>query len=111
MAAVSYQVTIAATATPQRLTSAFPADDRNPGGKYDVPLRVISFQALKATANDIFVGTDTLVSSTVHAFRVDPGDTQPPIIFGSFDTGGSRFSDYYVSGTANDVLLIHGILY
>src|SRR5678816_1776822 len=109
MAAVSYQLTLSGVA--QRLTLAFPADDRNPGGKYDVPLRVISFQGLKANTNDIFVGTDALVSSTVHGFRVDATDSAPPITFGSFDTGGSRFSDYYVVGTANEVLVFHGILY
>lgn|SRR5678815_861816 len=109
MPAVAYQLTL--TGVVQRLTLAFPADDRNPGGKYDVPLRVISFQGLKANTNDIFVGTDTLVSSTVHGFRVDATDAAPPVTFGSFDTGGSRFSDYYVLGTNGEVLLIHGILY
>ena len=59
----------------------------------------------------MIVGTTPTTSATEHAFRIDPADTQPPVIFGSFDTGGSRFSDYWAFGTAGEVLLIHGILY
>lgn len=109
MGFVAYQVTIPTPAAAIQCSSAFP--DQKVGGQYDVPLRAITFQALKAVSNDIFVGADSTVSSTKHGFRVDSGDTQPPIILGSYDSGGSKISDFWINGTAGDTLLIGGVTF
>lgn len=114
MAYKAYQLTL--TGAAQRLSDVFglPATTPESAAAFvslDIPFRQLSFQSLKANAADIFIGDGPTVSTTVHAIRVDPGDTQPPIILGHFDDGPMKLSDFYVIGTANDVLLVGGIPY
>lgn len=100
----------------QNLSAAFPADVVDPVNKADLdpPLRAIWFQGEKANTNDVFLGgsnqATTLKGSSPinYSFRVDPGDTAPPIIIGSFDSGGTKFSDWYVIGTAGEKLCFGG---
>lgn len=78
----------------------------------DVPLRWISFQALKAASTDFFIGDLPTVSSTIHGFRVDPTDTLPPIVIApGGESGPIKFSDFYVAGTAGSVLVVAAVPY
>lgn len=99
----------------QRVSDALPNGGLDARGNLDptadVPLRAVTFQSLKTNTNDIFVGSTPTVSSTVHAFRIDPGDTAPPIVIGSYDGGGSKPSDFYVKGTNGEVLLFGGVTF
>lgn len=72
----------------------------------NAPLRTITFQGLKANDADIFVGDSSAVSSSVHAFRIDPGDTAPPIVLGGHDEGPMKLADFWVLGTAAQVLCV-----
>jgi hypothetical protein len=109
MGFVAYQ--LAVTATAKNLVEAFPADGRAIGSRYDVPLRSITFQLLKASTTDVFLGDSSLVSSTIHGLRVDPSDTAAPIVLGGHDEGPIHFSDFWAIGTGGEVLLISGIPY
>jgi hypothetical protein len=113
MGFISYQLTL--NGNVQRLSDALPNGGLDARGQldptFDVPLRAVTFQGLKANTNDIFIGSTNLVSSTVHAFRVDSTDSAPPIIVGSYDGGGSKPSDFYVKGTNAEVLLFGGVTY
>ena len=75
------------------------------------PIRTITFQSLKANAADVFVGDSSSVSSSVHAFRIDPGDTAPPIVLGGHDEGPMKLMDFWVLGTNADVLCVGIIEY
>lgn len=78
----------------------------------DVPLRLITFQALKAASTDFFIGDLPTVSSTIHGFRIDPADTAPPFVLPCSGEGGPmKFSDFYVAGTAGAVLVVSAIPY
>lgn len=113
---ICYQLTIPASGV-ARLSDAFGLPSTTPVTdpefvKRDVPLRLISFQALKAASTDFFIGDSALVSSTVHGFRVDPGDTAPPIILApGSESGPMKFSDFYVAGTAASVLVVAAVPY
>lgn len=114
MAFKAYQLTLSGVAQqlslayglgaqPSPVTSAFAAAD--------IPLRQVTFQALTAVAAIIYVGDSNLVSATVHGFRIDPTDTQQPFTLGPFDSGPVKLSDFWVVGTANDVLMIGAVPY
>lgn len=70
------------------------------------PIRTITFQMLKASSNDCFVGDSSAVSSSVHAFRVDATDTNPPIVLGGHDEGPMKLADFWVLGTNAEVLCV-----
>lgn len=108
----SYQLTL--TGAVQRLSDVLltipPAKSGDaPPAATDLPFRQITLQGLKANTNDIFIGDTNLVSSTVHAFRIDSTDSQPPFVLGNFDTGPIKLSDFWVKGTAAEVLTVGGI--
>ena len=114
MAFKAYQLTLSGVA--QRLSDAYglgapPTPVTEAFAAADIPLRQVTFQAIVAVAAVIYVGDSNLVSSTVHGFRLDPTDTQQPIMLGPFDSGPIKLSDFWVLGTANDVLVIGAIPY
>jgi hypothetical protein len=102
-----YTLTLSGAA--QRLSDCFGSGAGVVDPAKDIPFREIMLSSLKANAADIFVGGDNAtVTSTSHAFRIDPGDTAPPITLGGHDSGGYKLSSIYVLGTASDVLCIGG---
>jgi hypothetical protein len=108
----AYQLTL--TGVAQRLSNAYAVPGSDTSVAFvtaDIPLRQVFLQALTAVAAIIYVGDSALVSATVHGFRIDPTDTQQPIVLGPFDCGPIKLSDFYVLGTANDVLVIGAIPY
>ena len=114
MAFKAYQLTLSGAA--QRLSNAYglgamPSPVTVAFAAADLPLRQITLQALTAVAAIIYVGDSSAVSATVHGFRIDPTDTQQPIVLGPFESGPIKLSDFWVLGTANDVLVIGAIPY
>jgi hypothetical protein len=109
MAFVTYQLTLNGAA--QRLSNVYggAANAAIPSPVTDIPYRTVTFQGLKANTNDIFVGNTSSVSSTVHGFRIDPTDTQAPIVLGSYDSGPLKLSDFWVLGTSTEVLVVSGV--
>jgi len=108
----AYKLTL--TGVAQRLSDAYAVPGPDTSVAFvaaDIPLRMVTFQALTAVAAPIYVGDSALVSATVHGFRVDPTDTQQPFPLGPFDCGPIKLSDFWVLGTANDVLMIGAIPY
>lgn len=110
----AYQLTLNGNA--QRLSDVFGlastvADTDPEFVKRDLPMRQLTFQVLTAGSNPVYVGESNLVSSTVHGFRVDPTDTQQPIVLGPFDSGPLKLSDFWVRGTNAEVLVIGAIPY
>lgn len=109
MAFRALQVTIPTPAAATQVSSALPAAERAAG--VSLPCQMISFQALKAVAADIFIGDTSAVSSTAHAIRVDPADTAPPIVLAGTDSGSIKLGDFWITGTAGDVLLVGYVTY
>lgn len=104
--------TLTLTGVAQRLSDCFGDGVGVINAQKDLPFREVILSSLKANTNDIFVGGDNAtVSSTSHAFRIDPGDTAPPIAIGGYDSAGLKLSTLFVLGTANDVLCIGGTPY
>ena len=101
------QYTLTLNGAVQRLSLVL--SDPTPGGLLDIPLRQVTFQGLKANTNDIFVGDNSAVTSTSHAFRVDATDAALPLVLGPFETGPMKLSDFYVIGTNNEVLVIGAV--
>ena len=99
--------------TVQRLSNALP--DNTVGGADDEALRVISLQPEGGNADPIFVGggrkaaAGASLSSTDYGFRLEAATaTIPPapFILGEFETGPIRLSEFYVLGTADEILHI-----
>lgn len=111
MAFKSFQLTLNGNA--QRLSDVLLAagvpSGTLPPAALDLPYRTLTFQALKANTNDIFIGDTNGVSSTVHGFRVDSTDSALPIILGGYDSGPLKLSDYWVKGTNAEVLIVGGV--
>src|SRR3990172_719180 len=103
----SYQLTL--TGAAQRLSDALGDGVGVVNPVNNFALRLIMFQGLKANTNDIFVGHNSSVSSTIHGFRVDATDSAQPIIIGGFDEGPIKLSDFWVLGTANEVLVVAAV--
>ena len=105
------QHTLVLTGSVQRLSNALP--DPAPGGKSDIPARMISFQPDGGNKAAIYVG-DANVSASFYAFRLEPGTADvppPPEKLGNFDAGPIKLSDYYVLGRAGDDLHVGVIPY
>lgn len=77
---------------------------------HDIPLRQITFQSLSAAqGGTIYVGSLPTISATDHGFRIVPGAT---ITLGPYSgSGPMKLGDFYVLGTANDVLVISEVPY
>lgn len=107
MAVKHYTLTL--TGAVQRLSTVL--TDPTPGGKDDLPCRLISFQPGKANNADVFVGGSDQVSSSDYGVRLDPTDTQPCTVLGHFDMGPYKLSNFYVIGTAAEKLHILTVPY
>jgi len=102
---------LALTGVAQRLNTALA--DPTVGGIQDLPLRQITFQALPANGNPIYIGGEATSSPVVTAASYAiyiPAPTQgvpaPPIIIGAYDAGPLRLSDFSALGTAGQGLAI-----
>lgn len=77
--------------------------------KQDVPLRTVQLQPDGANGNPIFVGGSSPVSSSNYGFRLEAATaTIPPApyVLGEHDEGPHKLSNWFVIGTANQVLHI-----
>jgi hypothetical protein len=99
--------TLTLTGAVQRLNTVLV--DPAVGGPSDLPCRLISFQhGSTSQAAAIYVG-DRNVSATDWGIRVDVNGA--PIQVGSFDMGPYKLSEFYVIGTAEQVLHILTVPY
>lgn len=115
MAARSFQITLTAGAT--RLSDVYigltaggpggPAENiggsaGKPDVRSDVAYRQIIVSASGAAAfiggSDMAGTSSTPVSSTTYGLRLDSTATVPAQIFGPFETGPMKLSDYWASG-------------
>jgi hypothetical protein len=103
------QVQVTITAAAQQLGAGLSAADQAKGLRH-APVRSITFQLLKANSNDAFIGDENLTTS-LYAFRIDPGDTAPPIVLGGHDEGAMKLDDFYVIGNAGDTLCVGVVFY
>lgn len=102
-----YHRVLTLTGAPQRLSTALA--DPTVGGPDDRPCRQVTFQAMGANGNPIYIGGDVTVAVNNHALRINAGTQgvpDPPIILGGFDSGPLKLSDFWVLGTGNQVLCI-----
>lgn len=69
------------------------------------------FQAGKANTADAFVGAkkDGPVDSSDYGFRLDPGDTAPPIVVRRGQGAALRLGDFAVNGTAGEKVHVLGV--
>lgn len=78
--------------------------------KADIPQRQLTFQVRRNATNPMYIGDTSAVSANVHGFALDPTDTVLPVVLGGgYDSGPMKLSDFYVAGTAGDVLVIGAI--
>lgn len=76
----------------------------------NIPYRQVIFSADPANGSAIYVGADNTVSSTDHAFSLDPTQaSQKPFSLGPFDTGPVKLSDLWVVGANNERLMLGGV--
>ncbi len=99
--------------TIQQLSDALA--NRSRAGPDDVTLRVVTLQMQGNSADPLFVGGPprgggaVTVTSTNHAFRLEPGAAgvpAAPFLLGEFESGPIRLSDFHVLGTDTEVLHI-----
>lgn len=109
MAFKALQVTIPNPAAATQVSSALPAAERAAG--ISLPCQMICFQAAKAVAADIFIGDTSAVSNSAHAIRIDPTDTQPPVVLAGTEAGSIKLGDFWITGTAGDILLVGYLTY
>lgn len=107
-----YNLTI--TAAARRLSDALTIPPGAPLAAMDVPLRAITLQGNTDSAA-MHIGGDNTVSATVWGVRIPAaagGIPAAPITFGPFSNSGPiKLSDFWVFGTANDILHISVIPY
>jgi hypothetical protein len=78
----------------------------------DVPLREIILSNVAGNANVIYVGGSSGVSSTSHAFALDPTEaSQAPVRLGPYESGPLKLSDFWVIGTNAQLLGIGVVPY
>lgn len=112
MALRHYNLTL--TGVAQRLSDVLTPVVAQAGEQADVALRVITLQMDDGSTNPLFVASDNGVSATDYAFRLEggAGGVPPaPFILGEFEQGPIRLSDFYVVGTATEVLHIGTVPY
>lgn len=99
------QLVVTLTGAVQRVSDALTVT--TPSGRDDVSCRQITFAADPANANVVYVG-DANVSSTAHAFALDPtqATAKDRESIGPFEAGPVRLSDFYVIGTNAQRLMI-----
>lgn len=91
--------TVPAGAPTQSLKVALPdGQSIHEGGQHDTMLAAVTFQLLSGTK--VFIGGSADVSSTDHAIGL--ATTNEPVVV----PGPVRLSDFFVTGTAGDVLTI-----
>lgn len=108
MAFRSYTLTL--TGAAQRLSDVYGdgAGVANPAN--DIPYRALYLQGLAANTNLIYVGMDNTVTSSNHGFRITAADTDQPFPLIPPTPGGPlHLSDFWVLGTADEVLCVGGI--
>lgn len=104
--------TLTLTGSIQRLSDVYGDGTGVVNVANDLPYRTLTFQALKANTNDVYVGgrnQATTLSSTKHAIRLDPTDTQAVSIMGSYDMGPLKLSDFYVLGTNGEAICVGAV--
>jgi hypothetical protein len=89
------------------------ADDSQPSATENLPFRQLVFAADPANTAVVYVGTSSLVSSTVHGFSLDPTQATAldKIVLGPYESGPLHLSDFWVLGTTNERLHVLGIPY
>lgn len=104
-----YSLTLSGAA--QRLSSVLAVT--TPGGEQDQACRQIILAADPANANVIYVGSDADVSSTNHAFSLDPtqATAKDRETIGPFDCGPVKLSEFWVLGTGSQRLMIGIVAY
>lgn len=110
----TYQVTIPAGGV-ARCSDAYglntlASDYNREFAKADIPQRQLTFQVRRAGSNAMYIGDTASVSANIHGFALDATDTVLPVILGPFgESGPMKLSDFYVAGTAGDVLVIGAV--
>lgn len=110
MAFRGYLLTL--SGVPQRLSDVYQDGLGVVNAAHDVPYRQLLLQSGDAT-HIIYIGTDNLVSASHYAVHLDAVTANtivhPPLPLGPFESGPLKLSDFWVVGTANDVLAISGV--
>lgn len=97
--------TLTLTAVAQRLSTVLA--QQAVAGVDDVSCRQIVFAADPANAAAVYIGSSSGVSSTSHAFSLDPTQaSHTPVVLGPFDAGPLRLSDFWVIGANNERLMV-----
>jgi len=103
-----FTVTIAASATPQRLSTGLSAVVGTP--KAGDLLRYLSLQAGGGNAGIIYVGgNQRTVSSTDYGFRIEIPPATIPGVPIEISLGVVSLDDFFVVGTINDTIKILAI--
>lgn len=104
MAFRHYALTLSGVA--QRLSSVLTVTEV--GGSQDVACRQIILAADPANSNVVYIGGDSTVSSTSHAFALDPtqATAKDRESIGPFDAGPVKLSEFWAIGTADQRLMI-----
>lgn len=111
MAARDYSLTLNGSA--QRLSQvlASGAGNAQPASSEDLPFRQLIFAADAANAAVLYVGSSSLVSSTVHGFSLDPTQATAvdKVSLGPYEAGPLKLSDFWVLGTNAERLHVLGV--
>ena len=95
------------TGVAQRLSSVLAVIE--PGGSQDLACRQIFLSADPANTAVVYIGgASPVVSSTSHAFALDPtqATAKDREVIGPFDAGPVKLSEIWAIGTANERLMI-----
>ena len=108
MAFRHYSLTL--TGVAQRLSSVL--TNSQVGGEEDVACAQIILSADPANTAVIYVGSTSSVSSTSHAFSLDPTQATAvdKVSIGPFSVGPVKLSEIWALGTNNERLMI-GVVY
>lgn len=97
MALTGKQYTVTATAT-----QPFPLS----AAGLHVPLQEISFKTPTANTGTVFIGNSNVTTTTNILIQLEKGTG---FTSGPFDNGPVSLDDYYVIGTANDIVYIYAV--
>lgn len=98
-----YSLTLSGVA--QRLSSVLAVP--TVGGEQDFACLQVLLAADPANAAAVYIGSSSSVSSTSHAFSLDPTQaSQNPVSLGPFQMGCVKLSEIWVIGAANERIMI-----